>query len=314
MTSLVWCRMATVAATALAQADAAGAGPPDNAATSFFTRIDPWLLPGAMILGALGLWMLLSRRSRAGRLVGAAVALAGFVLLGLTQAGLVEVGEAATTAEKAGAAFVSVLFWLMAGVTVIAAGATIAMRSPVYCAVCFAITVLGVAGLFLLTGAQFLSVATVAVYAGAIVVMFLFVVMLAQPEGNAYYDRMSWGRFPPFAAAIAGALVIGGVGYMTESLSGVAPATSPEAAGVLTEYHTAHLGRELFSVHLLSVEIAGTLLLVALIGAIAIVIQGRDPVLRRGDHEPAGQTAQREVQPDRVGARRLQPVGDNGRE
>ncbi len=90
--------------------------------------------------------------------------------------------------------------------------------------------------------------------------------------------------------------------------------TSPEAAGVLTEYHTAHLGRELFSVHLLSVEIAGTLLLVALIGAIAIVIQGRDPVLRRGDHEPAGQTAQREVQPDRVGARRLQPVGDNGRE
>jgi NADH-quinone oxidoreductase subunit J len=210
--------------------------------------------------------------------------------------------------------FVSVLYWVLAGVTVIAAGLTISARSPVYSAVCFAVTLLGVAGLFLLSGAQFLSIATVAVYAGAIVVTFLFVVMLAQPEGRAYYDRLSWGSFPPLAAAIAGALLIGGATYLSESL-GVLTAPYPNGESpVLTDDHMAHLGRELFSVHLLSVEIAGTLLLIALVGAIAIVIQGRDPVIRRREPAPV-EGPERGEQPDRAGARRLQPVGgDNGRE
>lgn len=314
MTSFVWCRIATVATTALAQADATGVRRADNAAADFWTRVDPWLLSVAMLLGALGLWTLLSRRTRTGRTVGGILALAGFVFLGLTQAGIATTAEAATTADTVRAVFISSLFWLMAGVAVIAGAATITMRSPVYCAVCFAVTLLGVAGLFLLTGAQFLSIATVAVYAGAIVVIFLFVIMLAEPEGHAYYDRISWGRLPPVAAAAAAALLIGGVAYVSKSLSSVTPPVSPNARQVLVDNHMAHLGRELFSVHLLSVEVAGTLLLVALIGAIAIVIQGRDPALRRGEARAARQTAKREASPDRAGARRLQPVGENGRE
>jgi NADH-quinone oxidoreductase subunit J len=254
-----------------------------------------------MVLGALGVWLMLSRAGRRGRLAGGVMALLAFVLLGLEQAPVDDDW------------FVSVLYWVMAGVAVIAAGATISARSPVYSAVCFAVTLLGVAGLFLLSGAQFLSIATVAVYAGAIVVTFLFVVMLAQPEGRAYYDRLSWGNFPPLAAAVAGALLIGGVAHLSREL-GDLPA--PYAAGenpVLVENHMAHLGRELFSVHLLSVEIAGTLLLIALVGAIAIVIQGRDPVIRRRE-APMSENAERVEEPDRVGARRLQPVGGNGRE
>ena len=61
-----------------------------------------------------------------------------------------------------------------------------------YCAVWFALSLLGTAGLFLFQGAQFLAVATIVVYAGAILVTFLFVLMLAQPNGRAYYDRVSW--------------------------------------------------------------------------------------------------------------------------
>ena len=53
-------------------------------------------------------------------------------------------------------------------------------------------SLLGTAGLFLFQGAQFLGVATIVVYAGAILVTFLFVLMLAQPEGHAFYDRVSW--------------------------------------------------------------------------------------------------------------------------
>jgi NADH-quinone oxidoreductase subunit J len=59
---------------------------------------------------------------------------------------------------------------------------------------------LGTAGLLLLAGAQFLAIATVVVYAGAILVTFLFVLMLAQPEGRAAYDRVS---FESLLAAVA---------------------------------------------------------------------------------------------------------------
>ena len=73
-----------------------------------------------------------------------------------------------------------------------AAVCTVTFRSPVYCAVWFAMTLTGTAGIFMVQGAQFLAVATIVVYAGAILVTFLFVLMLASPEGDAYYDRVSW--------------------------------------------------------------------------------------------------------------------------
>ena len=88
------------------------------------------------------------------------------------------------------------VFWLLAVVTLGAAVATIASQSPVYSAIWFALSLLGTAGLFLFQGAQFLGVATIVVYAGAIVVTFLFVIMLAQPEGHSAYDRLSWGGLP----------------------------------------------------------------------------------------------------------------------
>ncbi len=59
------------------------------------------------------------------------------------------------------------MFWVLAGVTLMSAGATITFRSPVYCAVWFALSLLGTAGLFLVQGAQFLAVATIVVYAGS---------------------------------------------------------------------------------------------------------------------------------------------------
>ena len=73
-----------------------------------------------------------------------------------------------------------------------------------YCAVWFALSLLGTAGLFLFQGAQFLGVATIVVYAGAILVTFLFVLMLAQPTGRAYYDRLCW---EPLVSAVTGAVL-----------------------------------------------------------------------------------------------------------
>ena len=84
------------------------------------------------------------------------------------------------------------MFHAIAAATIVAAVATISFRSPVYCAIWFGMTLTGTAGLFLMAGAEFLAVATLVVYAGAILVTFLFVLMLSQPEGHTSYDRRSW--------------------------------------------------------------------------------------------------------------------------
>ena len=95
---------------------------------------------------------------------------------------------------------------ILAAVTVSSAVGAITFRNPVYCAIWFGLSLLGVAGLFFFAGNQFLAVATVVVYAGAILVTFLFVLMLAQPEGKAAYDRVSWEAS---VSAAVGMIIVG---------------------------------------------------------------------------------------------------------
>ncbi len=81
-------------------------------------------------------------------------------------------------------------FFYVFGIGAIAGGVlTITSRNPVYSALWFAMVVIATAGLFLLADASFLAAGNVIVYAGAIIVTFLFVIMLAQMEGKAIYDR-----------------------------------------------------------------------------------------------------------------------------
>jgi NADH-quinone oxidoreductase subunit J len=212
----------------------------------------------AAIAGAIALWLMLPRGTGRGRLLGALV-------------GLVSLGFFASLLWRLGSWGDDAVFWVMAGVTLVSAGATITFRSPVYCAVWFALSLLGTAGLFLMQGAQFLAVATIVVYAGAILVTFLFVLMLAQSSGRAFYDRISW---EPLIAAATGAVLVGILtrALVDSSLQGLAAKPqSTLAQNILSEDHVAHLGSELFSKYLIPVEIAGTLLLVALVGAIAMV-------------------------------------------
>ncbi len=253
----------------------------------------------ALVLGALGVVLLVPHAGRRWRLLGWVSAAASAFLLG---ASLPALDLAAR----------QMLFWLGAGTTAAAALATISFRSPAYCALSFAVTLLGTASLFLLQGAQFLAVATVIVYAGAIVVTFLFVLMLAQPQGHEYYDRISWGWLPIVLAAGIAVVVVGGVMHLTaQSLSSI-PSTSsmsstasgneaadtndtasdlhgesaPSAAGFdEPNQHVARLGGQLFSIHLVSLEVAGTLLLAALVGTVAMLIQARSPSQEPSDSE-----------------------------
>jgi NADH-quinone oxidoreductase subunit J len=179
------------------------------------------------------------------------------------------------------------VFLILAAVTLVAAVAAVTARNPVYCAIWFGVVLLGTAGLFLFQGAQFLGVATVVVYAGAILVTFLFVLMLAQPEGHAFYDRISWEAF--LSAATAGVMICMLTNQIMLATGGSSPSADDQSAevalesarqvelgeNILAQQHVAVLGRQMFSEYLIAVEVAGALLLAALVGAVAIVAQGK---------------------------------------
>lgn len=197
-----------------------------------------------------------------------------------------------------------VMFWtfgigaLMSGVLMITA------RNPVYAALWFALATLSTCGLFLLQHAPFLAAATIIVYAGAVIVTFLFVIMLAQQSGAAGYDQKS---SQPLLATLSAFVLLGALSVtllseridvarpviaaaasenesasngMTMSLTmpNKAPAAVPVLPGNLMSKADADhpvgnmkgLGKSLFGDYLFAVELAGTLLLVASIGAIAI--------------------------------------------
>jgi len=172
------------------------------------------------------------------------------------------------------------LFLPLATLAVVAAFMMITRRNPVRVALWFAVVVLAVAGLMLLVGAQFVAAVTVIVYAGAVIVMFLFVIMLAGQTGREYYDRVS--RDPELAVA-AGATLLALVMLVAVSSYGGSPSLWPDRKALPDQSeiaamssrpgaaHVAPLGRALYAVHWLSVELAGTLLLVALVAAVLIV-------------------------------------------
>ncbi|GAB6164741.1 hypothetical protein JCM19992_07410 [Thermostilla marina] len=248
----------------------------------------PWLIVVAAGLGAVGLWWLLpwGGRSRTRRLGWLPVAVA----IGIATAPLWSLGEC----------FSAAVVWTLTVVTFVGAVGTITTRNPVYAAVWFGLTLLGTAALLLCLKAQFLALATIVVYAGAILVMFLFLLMLAQPEGRAIYDRNAWS---PHLAAFTGMILVAvltaalaksasaqqaiakqkqsaaSVRQTDEASSGEtqggvaderAPSRQVRTAQPGDEHETKRLGAALYGPELLAVEAVGLLLLVALVGAALI--------------------------------------------
>ena len=197
-----------------------------------------------------------------------------------------------------------IMFWVFAVSALLCGVLMITARNPVYAALWFALATLATCGLFLLQSAPFLAAATVIVYAGAVIVTFLFVIMLAQQSGAAGYDQKSGQSL---MATISAFVLLGAVAMtlqqdkleigvpvvVAKAKSDVASAASSEnmismtpspetkapakPGNLLSAADPDHavgdlkgLGRSLFSDYLFAVELAGTLLLVASIGAIAL--------------------------------------------
>ncbi len=160
---------------------------------------------------------------------------------------------------------VLVFFSYFALVSIVAGVLTVSLKNPVHCGLALLALLLHVSGLFVLLNAEFLWAVQVIVYAGAILVLYLFVLMLLNLKTEERY-------FHPSYLYILGPAVLGSLYVLflliTSPYSGAkgdAPATA-----VLQEGDTYAVGIKMFSDHLLQFEIVGVFLLGAIIGAIVL--------------------------------------------
>ncbi len=157
------------------------------------------------------------------------------------------------------------LFLVLALVAIASALGMLISRNAIYSALFLVLNFATVAVFFLLLNAPFIAVAQVSVYTGAIMVLFLFVIMLLGAERAGPIQAIHWQR--PLAITLAVILLLEG-GYILLGQRGVIPqvtAQLPEAFGSPTE-----VGIGLFSRYILPFEITSVLLLVAMVGAIVL--------------------------------------------
>ncbi|AUX23437.1 NADH dehydrogenase (ubiquinone) [Sorangium cellulosum] len=187
-------------------------------------------------------------------------------------------------------------FFALASLLVLLGGlATVAARNPIRSAMGLLTTIFGIAGLYLMLSAEFLAAIQILVYAGAVVVLFLFVIMLLGPSATSPRDART--AVPRYIGA--GVFVAGSLGALALVASASKPGAAavppaPESLGTIDA-----LGHELFTKGVVPFELSGALLLVAVIGAVAVA-RGRqvDPTLlpaSAGSPDPRDQVPARDA-------------------
>lgn len=169
-----------------------------------------------------------------------------------------------------------VYFYVCAAFTVGGALATVIARNPIRGAMGLLLTICGIAALFLSLSAEFLAATQLIVYAGAVVVLFLFAIMLLGPAATPESDRSTWVS-----------RAVGSVGISLVGLAGVSAILAGNGSGKLTPFPALQGGEgtiesmahEVFGPGIVPFELAGALLMVSVIGAIAVARgrQGEKP-------------------------------------
>jgi len=267
-----------------------------------------YALLAATALGAIGLYLMLPRERaplvRLGGLLGA-MALAGFFLF---------LVRAASDAMPAGGGRPPIYFYLFSAIMIAGAVGVVCQPRPVYAALYFVLVTLAGAGMFVLLLAEFMAIVLIIIYAGAILVTYVFVIMLASQgsTGGAVvapaYDRRAssacsavlvsfvlvgailqvllpaHGNTLAVRAAAADPMMAASIQEDLSSAVEPAPATAPSnltattQAGVTADTRTVLpapsnvqlVGISLYSRYSLSLELAGILLTIALVGAVII--------------------------------------------
>jgi NADH-quinone oxidoreductase subunit J len=157
-------------------------------------------------------------------------------------------------------------FTLVALAAVIAAAMVIIVRNAVHSALFLVVTLFCVAILFLTLSAEFLAAVQVLVYAGAIMVLFLFVITLLNPLQPETPDRL--GNQGAFAGALALVLLVEMALVVRSGALAAIPISTPPPP--LPGSNIEQLGLSLYSTYLVPFEVASVLLLVAIVGAVTL--------------------------------------------
>jgi NADH-quinone oxidoreductase subunit J len=163
------------------------------------------------------------------------------------------------------------LFYAFAAVAVIASALVIGQRSPIYSVMLLIASFLALAGLYVLLEAPFLAVIQIVIYAGAILVLFLFVVMLlnAPKDGSPYLEQTPSGpRRAGVVLAVALVAELSWALWRASLARGPAEQAVPQDVAALTSVR--EIGRVLFSNYVLAFEVTSLLILVAMVGAVVL--------------------------------------------
>ncbi|ACK54503.1 NADH-quinone oxidoreductase subunit J [Thauera aminoaromatica] len=168
--------------------------------------------------------------------------------------------------------FKTFVFYFLAAIMVLAALRVITARNPVHAALFLVLTFFNAGGLWLLLQAEFLAVTLVMVYVGAVMVLFLFVVMMLDINldrlREGFWSYLPVGALVGILMLVEMVMVLGGSYFGLEAM----PAPAPVAADYS---NTRELGRVLYTDYVYAFELASLVLLVAMVSAVALTLRKR---------------------------------------
>ena len=168
--------------------------------------------------------------------------------------------------------FQDIVFYALAAILLFAALSVITTRNPVYAALYLVLAFFTAAGIWLLLEAEFLAIALVLVYVGAVMVLFLFVVMML--DINLDKLREGFWNALPIALPVGGLMAVEMVLIVGVRNFGADKVLAPPTHAA--DYsNTAELGHVLYTNYLLPFELASVVLLVAIVAAIALTLRDR---------------------------------------
>ena len=203
--------------------------------------------------------------------------------------------------------FTTLAFLVFATVAVVSAGAVITVRNPVHAALCLVLTFFTVACTWILAGAEFLGVALILVYVGAVMGLFLFVVMMLDVDTEPM--REGFVRYLPLGLLVAVIMLIEMltlIGVKAEFAA--AFGEDPAAAQGLS--NTEWIARALFTDFLLPFEVAAVILTIAVIAAVMLTLRRRPGAKHQNPAEQSRVRARDRVRLVKMDAVRPAPAGD----
>ena len=168
--------------------------------------------------------------------------------------------------------FHSIVFYVFASMLLISASVVITARNPVHAALFLVLSFCSAAALWLLLYAEFLALTLILVYVGAVMVLFLFVVMMLDIN----FDKLREGfwKYLPVAATVAILMLVQMLLLIFDRSMRLVGAVAPNAPAVGVS-NTKALGRVLYTEYFLAFELAAVILLVAIVAAIALTLRER---------------------------------------